>query len=229
MLKSKIVIGGDETGVGDYLSPLVCAAVFVPPSNYSYFRKIGITDSKKLSNQKIMTLFGLIKDKIKSSVRSLSQTEYNELNKIYNANELKMLLHLRAINALSSRLAKVDAIIIDQFASKKNLIKYQNHLVNNEKDLQNFLKEPLYVEKGESYHISVATASIVARAHLLVLMEKQNQKWAMNFPLGTNKIVEEFARQFIKVHGQKHLNEVAKLSFKTTQKILSTNLVKKAI
>lgn len=175
-LKSKIVIGADETGVGDYLTPLVCAAVFVPAAHFDYFQKIGVTDSKKLSNQNVIKLFAMIKNKIKSSVRSLPQAQYNQLNKIYNANELKMLLHLKAINALSSRLENVDQIIIDQFASQKNLDKYQNRLLKNEKDLQQFIVKPIYVEKGESYHISVAAASIVARAHLLLLMAKQNQK-----------------------------------------------------
>lgn len=51
-------------------------------------------------------------------------------------------------------------------------------------------------------------------------MEEQNKKWNAIFPLGTNSIVENFARKFVEKHGKDALNEVAKLSFKTTQKII---------
>jgi ribonuclease HII len=42
----------------------------------------------------------------------------------------------------------------------------------------------------------------------------------MNFPLGTNKLVEKVAKKFIKNYGKEKLNMVAKISFKTTKKII---------
>lgn len=216
----KIVIGSDETGVGDYLTPLVAAAVFVPPSSYAYFQKVGIKDSKALSDKKVLEIFELIKSKIKSSIRTMSQSYYNKLNQTYNANELKALLHLDAINALSSRIKPVDLILIDQFASEKNMNKYLQNIMKNEKNLEDFSAPVKYVIQGEKYHITVATASIVARAHFLKLMNQQNKLWKTTFPLGTNHKVEQFALNFVKQHGQRALYKVAKLSFKTTQKIL---------
>ena len=220
MINKQNIIGADETGVGDYLTPLVVAAVFVPKHNYELLKKLGVNDSKKISDKKILQIFEQIKLKIKSSVRSFSQSKYNELNKTYNANELKTLLHLDAINALSSRLDHVDLIIIDQFANEKNMLKYQEKIFKKNDNLQNFAGPVKYVTKGESYHISVAAASIVARAHFIKLMDQQNKTWKTTFPLGTNKIVEQFAKEFIKKYGVTQLKKVAKISFKTTQKLV---------
>ena len=41
----------------------------------------------------------------------------------------------------------------------------------------------------------------------------------MKFPLGTNADVEEVALEFCKKYGRPALYEVAKISFKTTEKI----------
>ncbi|XP_023226475.1 uncharacterized protein LOC111627138 [Centruroides sculpturatus] len=114
--RGQIVIGSDETGAGDYFTPLVVAAVFVPPTNWDYFRSLGVRDSKELSDRQVLQIFELIKKRIKSSVRYLNQSEYNHLSKKYNANELKTLLHFQALLALADRLEGVDLAIVDDFA-----------------------------------------------------------------------------------------------------------------
>ena len=216
---NKNIIGSDETGVGDYLSPLVVASVFVPVVHINKLKKLGITDSKKLSDKKILELFEEIKHLIKSSVRFMKQKQYNFLNKKYNANELKMYLHMQAISAVEKRIDKIDLIILDAFSNDKSLNKYRNTLIKEE-GFDDFINPIKYVTKGEMEHISVATASIVARTYFIKLMEKQEIEWKMKFPLGTNMIVEKTAINFIKKYGKENLYNVAKISFKTTKKIM---------
>ena len=50
-------------------------------------------------------------------------------------------------------------------------------------------------------------------------MEKQNEKWGIEFPLGVNEKVINIARIFIEKYSKEKLNEVAKLCFKTTNKL----------
>ena len=217
--KNKNLIGADETGVGDYLTPLVTAAVFVPKQNVLKFQKMGIKDSKKLSDKQVLDLFEKIKPMIKSSVRYFLQEEYNKLNKDYNANELKMILHLKAINALERRIKDVDLILLDAFSNEASLEKYKKRLLENQvvKKLKNKI---LYKINAENEHVAVAAASIVARSYFIKLMEAQNKKWNMKFLLGTNQNVEKLAKEFVKKHGKNNLNKVAKISFKTTKKII---------
>lgn len=220
--QNKNVIGSDETGVGDYLTPLVSCAVFVSRENTKALIDAGVVDSKLLNDKQIRLIANKIKPLVKYSTRIMSQAQYNFLtdNKKYNAHELKALLHLKAINALEERNKDIDLIIIDAFASQKNIEKYFTKLIANEDDVAQIKNKVLYVEKGESEHVAVAAASIIARMFLLDEMEKQTKQWECEFPLGTNERVEKAAKIFLQKHGKGALYKVAKLSFKTTAKIL---------
>ena len=215
---NKNIIGADETGVGDYLTPLVAAAVMVPAANVDKLIALGITDSKKLTDDKILILFEKIKMMIKSSVRKMSQRQYNFLSNKYNANELKMYLHMSAISAVEERVENTDLVILDAFSNEQSLNKYRNKL-EKDGEVKNWKTETKYVTKGEMEHVSVAAASIVARTAFINMMKEQNKKYRMIFPLGTNDKVVEIAREFIKKHGEAELYNVAKLSFKTTDKV----------
>ena len=217
---NKNIIGSDETGVGDYLSPLVCSAVFVPKENVHRLEALGIKDSKKLTDKKIQELADKVKPMVRHSIKHLTQKGYNKLNSSFNANELKMFLHMGAINSLEENIEDTDLIIIDQFSTEDSIKKYEKRLLGTSFGFKEF-KAPLkLVTKGESEHVAVAAASIIARDFLIKLMDKQNKEWNTVFPLGTNPIVEDFARDFVNKHGKDKLGEVAKLSFKTTEKIL---------
>ncbi|NQZ65972.1 MAG: ribonuclease HIII [Mycoplasmatales bacterium] len=216
---NKNIVGADETGVGDYLTPLISAAVFVPAVNVRKMINLGITDSKKITDSKILELFEKIKPMIKSSIRIMSQSQYNFLTKKYNANELKMYLHMQAIKSIENRVDNIDIVILDAFSNDSSLDKYRKK-ISKEENIKDWESQTIYITKGEMEHVAVAAASIVARAYFVKFMEKQNKKWEMIFPLGTNLIVENFAKEFIKKHGKENLYNVAKLSFKTTKKIL---------
>ncbi|NQZ29087.1 MAG: ribonuclease HIII [Mycoplasmatales bacterium] len=218
--KNLKIIGADETGVGDYLTPLVAAAVFVPIQYIPKLEAMGITDSKKLTDKKILELFEQIKPMIKSSVRHLSQKGYNKLNTSFNAHELKTLIHLQAINAVESRVDDIDLIILDQFVNENSFNKYVTKLDKSNLDVSPLKKELKLVTKGEMEHVSVAAASIVARAYFLKMMESQNKRYDMTFPLGTNDRSVACAKEFVQRYGTDKLNEVAKLSFKTTEKVI---------
>lgn len=217
--KNMNIIGSDETGVGDYLTPLVACAAFVPYQNVSKLEQLGVTDSKRLTDIAIQAMAEKIKPLVKYKVKHLTQTGYNKLNDSYNANELKMFLHMGAINDLEEKINDVDLIIIDQFSNASSIAKYYKRLGNSSFDLKPFKANLKLVEKGEMEHVSVAAASILARDYFIRYMSKQNKKWLTVFPLGTNSIVEEFAVNFVRKNGMDSLGEVAKLSFKTTEKL----------
>ena len=49
-------IGVDETGVGDYFTPVVSVACFIPKNNIDEIINLGVKDSKKLNDKKIITI-----------------------------------------------------------------------------------------------------------------------------------------------------------------------------
>ena len=54
-------IGTDESGKGDFFGPLVIAGVLADEKSAQYFRELGIKDSKKLSDKKMLMLAAEIK------------------------------------------------------------------------------------------------------------------------------------------------------------------------
>ena len=218
------IIGSDETGVGDYLTPLVACAVLVNKNQIEELEKIKIVDSKKLSDKQIQEIASKLKNMVSYSISHLTQKGYNKLNESFNANELKMFLHIKAINNLEQRNKNIDLIIIDQFSNENAIQKYYRKLLNQNFNFVPFKSKIKLVVRGEQEHIAVAASSILARDFFIEYMKKQNKKWNTVFPLGTNKIVEQKAKEFVLIHGRENLKEVAKLKFKTTEKLFGDNL-----
>ncbi|UWD34335.1 ribonuclease HIII [Mesomycoplasma molare] len=214
-------IGCDETGVGDYLSPLIACAVIIPEENKSTLYNLGIRDSKKItSDKKIMELANKLKENTIFSLSFLSQEQYNKLNNFLNGNELKMLLHLHNINKLEKQY-KVDNTIIDQFSTEKSILLYIDKLNSSSLQVEKIKSNLILETKAEDKFLEVACASILARDFLISKMDEQNKKWNFNFLLGAGKNVNNCALEFVKKHGIDNLNKVAKLHFKNTNDIKS--------
>lgn len=206
LLENKSIIGVDEVGVGDYFGPLCACAVFIDAKNISKVAQLGIKDSKKISDKKIKELAAKLKNSklISYSLAHLNPSGYNKLNKNYNAHILKMFVHLKAINSLSAKLKndKYDYILIDKYASAENMLKYYNELVlsNNWANFKEINEDVLIANKAETYSISVAAASILARDQFLTLIVKMNEEYNTIFPLGAGQKVSEFAKDFFAKH-----------------------------
>ena len=97
-------IGTDESGKGDFFGPLVIAGVLVDEKNAELFKDLGIKDSKKLTDKKMLSLSVKIKQLAPHSIIMITNSKYNELyTKIGNLNRLLAWGHARAIeNILNS-------------------------------------------------------------------------------------------------------------------------------
>lgn len=212
------IIGADETGVGDYFSPLIATAVYIPLENKTTVQALGLRDSKQIADNKILQLAQELKKYVYFQTYFLTQKSYNQLSKTYNAHELKMLLHLKNINTLTAK-HEVDFCIIDKFSSIKKIYEYQKTLVDANLGLTKITTKLILEEKAENKYLEVAAASILARAFFLQKMQEQNKHWNFDFPFGASAKVDTFGKEFVKIHGLDNLKEVAKISFKNTIKI----------
>ena len=73
------LIGTDEVGNGSYFGGLAVVASFVTPDQHDFLRKLGVGDSKTLTDQKIRQLAPLLKEKIQHQALLLSPSKYNEV------------------------------------------------------------------------------------------------------------------------------------------------------
>lgn len=220
-------IGVDETGVGDYFSPVISVACYIPFKNIDRLIALGVADSKTLSASFIRKNANEIKSLVIWRKNVLSQTGYNNLiNAGINNNEIKTLIHTNSINHLKKYLGDANQfpVLIDQYVANENI--FQNHYkklksiswINIEKP-KNLI---VLKTKAEQISLSVATASIISRSLLLDYMDEQTKKYNFEFRLGASNLVIEQGISFVKKYGFEELKKVAKISFKTTQKILES-------
>lgn len=210
----KEYIGTDECGKGDFFGPLVVGAVFVNEATKKSLARIGVRDSKDLSDYQIAFLAGEIKKIIGDNYQivSINPQKYNELyERFANLNKLLNWAHSKAIdNLLDNTLCKY--VITDKFSKKElDVVSLSKH-----SDVE-FVQE----HKAEKY-IGVAAASILARDSFVDWFEVIERK-GLKLPKGSSNVTERFAKQLIQKIGKEKLNELAKLHFKTFTKIKSSS------
>ncbi len=102
--------------------------------------------------------------------------------------------------------------MVDQFEPPKS---YYAHLVQVPEKVTNIL----FITKAEDQCMSVAASSIISRYIFLKEMKKLSERFGIEMPLGASNLVDEVGATLVKKHGEKILNEIAKLNFKNTEKI----------
>ena len=208
-------IGSDEVGVGDFLGPMIVVAAFVKESDINKLISLGIHDSKKMTDKKILEMGPEIVKQFKFSKLTLSNEKYNEmLDKGENLNSMKAKMHNRALLNMHKEYIDVLNIFMDQFVAEKTYYKYLND-ANEEQ-----VKDITFKTKGESYFPCVALASVIARYSYLKEMEKLSERYKVVFPFGASKKVTEFAKKFLEKYGEEELYKVAKKNFANYNEVL---------
>ena len=202
-------IGSDEVGVGDYLLPMIVVAAYLPKFKFSRLHELGVTDSKKLTDKKILEIAPLLIKEFEYSKLTLPNSKYNEMIlKGENLNSLKAKMHNRALYNLHKKYIDVIAIYVDQFVSED---KYYSYL--NDKN-EPVVKGISFKTKGESRFPSVALASCIARYFFLLEKKALEEKYGLEFPSGAGKKVDEFKKVLLKKVGQEEYDKLVKKNFK---------------
>ena len=207
------LIGTDEVGNGSYFGGLAVVASFVTPDQHDFLRKLGVGDSKTLTDQKIRQIAPILKEKIQHQALLLSPSKYNEvIGDRYNAVSVKVALHNQAIYLLLQKGIQPEKIVIDAFTSSKNYDKYLAQEANR-------FSNPISLEeKAEGKYLAVAVSSIIARDLFLENLENLGRELGYQLPSGAGTASDKVASQILQAYGMQGLNFCAKLHFKNTEK-----------
>ncbi|MDD2378174.1 MAG: DUF3378 domain-containing protein, partial [Bacilli bacterium] len=83
-------IGSDEVGTGDYFGPVIVTAAFVRKTDIPFLEELGVTDSKKLTDEKILDIVPKFMQKIPHDTIILSNPDYNKYySQDINLNKIK--------------------------------------------------------------------------------------------------------------------------------------------
>ena len=210
-------IGSDEVGTGDYFLPIVVTACFMDKVNIKFLESLKVHDSTKLTDKKILSVAPLIMKKIPYESIILSNKEYNEwVNKGINMNKVKAIMHNKMLFKMKSKGFNYDKIIVDQFCLPGV---YYNYL----REVKDKVTGITFMTKAEDKNLSVACASIISRYIFLKEQEKLEKSLGILIPKGAGIKVDEAGKELVKSKGKDVLNEISKMSFKNTNRILNSD------
>lgn len=204
-------MGSDEAGKGDFFGPLCIATVYANTETISKLLKMGINDTKKMTDKRTLDLAKKLKDEVTYHVIKIGPEKYNELYfKFKNLNSLLAWGHAAAIDSVYQK-SNCKKVIIDKFASDtliSNAVKRKN------KDLEIILRT-----KAEE-DVVVAAAATIARATFLRGLDDLSEMIGYKLPKGASEQVKEIAIKICKEQGPQALEKVCKKHFKTYEEVI---------
>ena len=210
-------IGSDEVGTGDYFGPIVVTSCYVNKENIPYLESLGIKDSKKLDDNKILKIAPEIIKKIPYKSIILTNSEYNDkYNDSYNINKIKAIMHNKVLfQMVGSINEKYDYIIVDEFAREQ---RYYDYI----KESPNIQRGITFMTKAEDKNLAVACASVISRYIFIKEFDKLSDSIHIPLPKGAGSNVDTIGMEVVEKYGKEKLHDIAKLNFKNTERILRT-------
>ena len=210
-------VGSDEVGTGDYFGPIVVTACYVPKEEISFLEGLGVGDSKKIDDNKILKIAPEIAKRIKYRSVILSNKEYNEkYTKEVNMNKIKAIMHNRVLYQLmQEEKPNIDYIIVDEFAREARYYEYLNGISSIQRNIT-------FMTKAEDKNLAVACGSIISRYLFLKEFDKICDEIHIPLPKGAGKDVDSIGEEVVEKYGKDKLKEIAKFNFKNTDRILHT-------
>lgn len=210
-------IGSDEAGSGDYFGPLTVCAAYVSKKNVQVLKTLGVDDSKKLTDPKIIELAEQLVTFIPHSLLTMHNEKYNEKQKAgWSQVKMKAVLHNEAIKNVTQKINtdELDYIVIDQFAEAGVYKRY----ALTDLPLSNKTK---FETKGESKSIAIAAASIISRYAFVKNMDSISQSTRTEIPKGASNKVDLAAARIIERKGIDYLDSITKKHFANRTKALN--------
>lgn len=201
-------VGSDEVGTGDYFGPIVVTSSFVSKDNIEFLEELGVRDSKKLTDAKILEVVPKIIKKIPYETAIYTNEEYNN-NPSYNMNKIKAILHNKVLlNLLKKDNYNYDKVVVDQFCYPKNYFGYL-------KEANNVFRKIDFTTKAEDKCLSVACGSLISRYIFIKEMDKISKSLGKTVPKGAGIQVDEYGKWVVKTHGKEILKKLPNLTLKT--------------
>lgn len=210
-------VGSDEVGTGDYFGPIVVTASYVTRGDVKFLEELGVCDSKKINDEKILKIAPQIAKRVKYRSLILSNLEYNtKYTKDINMNKIKSIMHNKVLYQLvHEEQPEYDYIIVDEFAREARYYGYLTGINDIQRDIT-------FMTKAEDKNLAVACSSIISRYIFLKEFDKLSDSLGIPLVKGAGSEVDKIGEEVVEKYGKEKLKEIAKLNFANTKRILHT-------
>lgn len=204
--------GSDEVGTGDYFGPVCVAAAIIDSTTIAEVRRLGVRDSKALSDDDIRRIAPSLLRLLPHTVLILDNARYNAVHETNNINAIKAKLHNQAYVNLERKYGLPSFCMVDQFTPEASYYRY----IRQEPRVIRGLH---FETKAENRYPAVGAASIIARYAFLVRWDEMEKKYGMTLCKGAGAAVDRCAAGFVSRFGFEELKNAAKLHFRNTEKL----------
>ena len=176
-----MIVGVDEAGRGPVIGPLVVASLGIPESELHTLEELGVNDSKSLSHSKRLKIRNkiLAQENWKYSIVEFS-AEQIDCSMTHNTlNDIEVRLFAKAIDNIGPN--QVSKLILD--ACDVNEERFGRNVYNKIERPSNIL-ELISEHKADSKHLVVGAASILAKVHRDLEIERISQDIGMKIGSG---------------------------------------------
>ena len=194
-----LILGIDDAGRGPVIGPMVLAGCLVEEETGKEFRRLGVKDSKQLTNKRIEFLAEIVRQKaIAFEVVLINPNEIDGENSHgINLNDLEAIACAKIINKINKGFKKIK-IIID--CPSVSIEKWKNFLKTKINDLSNL--EIVCEHKADINYAEVSAASILAKSarekEMNVLKEKYGEE------IGSGYTSDPATCKFLEKYAEKH-------------------------
>lgn len=206
-------IGSDEVGKGDVFGPVIICAAYLSLDNTERIKRLGIQDSKLISDDVIRNIGKELIDIVPYSVLTLHNEKYNELvRQGFNLNKMVAYLHNRAILNVYQKVNGTPEVFQDQFVEERLYYRYLA-------DEQQVYRNVTFLTKAETKYASVAIASIIARYALLLQFDELSKESGYLLKKGAGAQVDDQLKTIIQEKGMGFLQTYAKTNYKNIARV----------
>ena len=194
-------VGSDEVGTGDYFGPIVVTASYVTRGDVKFLEELGVCDSKKINDEKILKIAPQIAKRVKYRSLILSNLEYNtKYTKDINMNKIKSIMHNKVLYQLvHEEQPEYDYIIVDEFAREARYYGYLTGINDVQRDIT-------FMTKAEDKNLAVACSSIISRYIFLKEFDKLSDSLGIPLVKGAGSEVDKIGEEVVEKYGKEKFN-----------------------
>jgi len=194
-----LTLGIDDAGRGPVVGPMILAGCLVDEKTEKEFRKLGVKDSKQLTQKRREFLAEIIREKAETFEVVLCFPEEIDGKKHngINLNSLEAIKTAEIINKINKGYKKIK-VVVD--CPSPTIFKWQDFLKTKINNLSNL--EVSCEHKADKNHISVSAASILAKSVREKEMSKIKEKYGEE--IGSGYTSDPATCRFLEKHAKKY-------------------------
>jgi ribonuclease HII len=194
-----LILGIDEAGRGPVIGPMVLAGCLITEESQIELKKLGVKDSKELTQKRREYLSEKIKEIAETFEIVLSSPSEidNSLNDGTNLNSLEAKKIAEIINKINKGYSRIK-VIVD--CPSVTIGKWTDTLKTSIENLSNL--EIVCEHKADKNHVAVSAASILAKCIREKEMEKLRETYGTE--IGSGYTSDPSTIKFLELNGVKH-------------------------